>query len=48
VKADVKNKTVTTNNGDVFQYGTLLVATGSTVSVLSLLIVATLEFQYVS
>jgi hypothetical protein len=45
VKADVKNKTVTTNKGDVFQYGTLLVATGSTVSVLSLLIVATWIFS---
>ncbi|KAG0602818.1 hypothetical protein M758_10G043500 [Ceratodon purpureus] len=30
VKADVENKTVTTDKGDVYQYGTLLVATGST------------------
>lgn len=45
MKADVKNKTVTTDKGDIYQYGTLLLATGSTVSVLFLLIVASLEFQ---
>lgn len=45
MKADVENKTVTTDKGDVYQYGTLLVATGSTVSVLSLFIIASLGFQ---
>lgn len=32
VKADVEKKTVETSTGEVYQYGTLLVATGSTVS----------------
>jgi monodehydroascorbate reductase (NADH) len=30
VKADVKNKTVTTDKGDVYKYGTIIIATGST------------------
>ncbi|KAG0609671.1 hypothetical protein M758_7G005200 [Ceratodon purpureus] len=30
VKADVENKTVTTDKGEVYEYGTLLLATGST------------------
>jgi len=37
VKADVENKTVTTDKGDVYKYESLLIATGSTVGVLSLL-----------
>ncbi len=32
VKADVENKTVTTAAGVTYQYGTLIVATGATVS----------------
>lgn len=32
VKADLEKKTVTTATGEVYQYGTLLLATGSTVS----------------
>lgn len=32
MKADLEKKTVTTSTGEVYQYGTLLVATGSTVS----------------
>lgn len=30
VKADLENKTVTTDKGDVYKYGSLLIATGST------------------
>ncbi|XP_024385327.1 monodehydroascorbate reductase, seedling isozyme [Physcomitrium patens] len=30
VKADVENKTLTTNKGDIYEYGTLILATGST------------------
>jgi len=37
VEADVENKTVTTNKGDVYTYESLLIATGSTVGDLSLL-----------
>lgn len=32
VKADLEKKTVTTSTGEVYEYGTLLLATGSTVS----------------
>lgn len=44
VKADVENKTVTTDKGDVYQYGSLLVATGSTVGALSLLVATSVKF----
>ena len=46
MKADVENKTVTTDKGAVYEYGTLILATGSTVGVLVLLTVASLKFQY--
>lgn len=39
VKADVDAKTVTTDKGEVYAYGTLLIATGSTVGVLSFLLI---------
>lgn len=32
-KADTKSKTITTTKGDTFEYGSLLIATGSTVSI---------------
>lgn len=33
MKADVENKTLTTNKGDIYEYGTLILATGSTVGI---------------
>lgn len=39
MKADLENKTLTTDKGDVYSYGTLVIATGSTVGVLLFLIV---------